>query len=118
TQAALTLDNARLLSERLEKERLARELAIARGVQRRLLPQQLPRLPGLQIVASSVPAQEVGGDYYDLLQLDDHRLAFIVADVAGKGTSAAFYMAELQGIFRALSPLNPDPVVFLTQANQ
>ena len=118
TQAALALDNARLLSERLEKERLARELAIARDVQRRLLPQQLPRLPGLQIVASSVPAQEVGGDYYDLLQLDDHRLAFIVADVAGKGTSAAFYMAELQGIFRALSPLNPDPVVFLTQANQ
>lgn len=118
TQAALALDHARLLNERLEKERLARELAIARDVQRRLLPQHLPRLPGLQIVASSISAQEVGGDYYDLLPLDDHRLAFIVADVAGKGTSAAFYMAELQGIFHALSPLSPDPVVFLTQANQ
>ncbi len=118
TQAALALDNARLLNERLEKERLARELAIARDVQRRLLPQRLPQLPGLQIVASSMPAQEVGGDYYDLLPLDKHRLAFIVADVAGKGTSAAFYMAELQGIFRALSPLNPDPATFLTQANQ
>ncbi|SHK79762.1 PP2C family protein-serine/threonine phosphatase [Rhodothermus profundi] len=117
-QAALALDNARLLNERLEKERLARELAIARDVQRRLLPQRLPRLPGLQIVAASISAQEVGGDYYDLLPIDTHRLAFIVADVAGKGTSAAFYMAELQGIFRALSPLNPDPAAFLVQANQ
>lgn len=117
-QAALALDNAQLLAERLEKERLARELSIARDVQRRLLPQRIPRLPNLNVVASSIPAQEVGGDYYDLLPLDGNRLAFIVADVSGKGTSAAFYMAELQGIFRALSRLTPDPPIFLTHANQ
>ena len=116
-QAALALDNAQLLAERLEKERLARELAIAREVQRRLLPQQIPRLPNLNVVATSIPAQEVGGDYYDLLLLDDNYLAFIVADVAGKGTSAAFYMAELQGIFRSLSRLTPEPTQFLTHAN-
>ena len=118
SQAALALDNARLFTERLEVERLERELSIAREVQQKLLPQTLPDMPGLSIAATSVPALEVGGDYYDFLQVDEHRLAIIVADVSGKGTSAAFYMAELQGIFKAVAQLAPEPGDFLQAANR
>ena len=117
-QAALALDHARLFAEQIEKERMTRELDIARGIQRKLLPQEPPRLRGVSISASSVAAQEVGGDYYDFLRLDEDRLAFIVADVAGKGTSAAFYMAEMQGIFQSASRLVQRPKDFLNLANR
>ena len=117
-QAVLALDNARLLEERIERERLAREMSIAREVQQKLLPQSLPAPEGLSIAAASVSALEVGGDYYDFIELEDDRLGFIVADVSGKGTSAAFYMAEMQGIFHSVSRLAPSPVDFLAHANQ
>ena len=117
-QAALALDNARLFEEQLEKERLSRELAIAREVQQKLLPQRIPDVDGVSLQASSVAALEVGGDYYDFLELDDDRLALIVADVSGKGTSAAFYMAEMQGIFHSLSHLVLSPADFLAHANR
>ncbi len=116
-QAAIALDNARLFEEQIEKERLSRELDIAREVQRKLLPHELPEVKGLTVAASSVSAHEVGGDYYDFLPLDENRLAFIIADVSGKGTSAAFYMAVLQGIFRSVSRLVPTPIDFLDHAN-
>ena len=116
-QAALALDNARLFEEQLERERLTRELDIAREVQRRLLPQHLPKLDRVALAAASVSAQEVGGDYYDFVLLPDDRLAFIIGDVSGKGTSAAFYMAELQGIFQSVSRLAPSPAAFLGHAN-
>ncbi len=118
TQAALALDNARFVEDRVEKERLAQELDIARAVQQKLLPQTLPRIAGLSVAATSTPALEVGGDYYDLVEVDDKRLAFIVADVSGKGTSAAFYMAELKGIFRSLLLSTRDPHAVLSQANR
>jgi len=117
-QASLALDNARLFEEQIEKERLARELDIAREVQKKLLPQRLPTFRGLSLAASSVPAHEVGGDYYDFIQLDNNRVAVIIADVSGKGTSAAFYMAELQGIFHSLSYLASTPTAFLNHANR
>ncbi len=117
-QAALALDNARLFQEQLEKERLARELAIAREVQLKLLPRKLPQMPGLSLHGASIPATEVGGDYFDARKLHNHQLAVIVADVAGKGTSAAFYMAEMRGIFHALTPLKAEPRDFICLANQ
>jgi serine phosphatase RsbU (regulator of sigma subunit) len=117
-QAAMAVDNARLLEEQIEKERLSRELVIAREVQRKLLPQDLPTVTGLTVAASSVSAQEVGGDYYDFVEIDEGTWAFIVGDVSGKGTSAAFYMAELKGIFLALSALTDSPGVFLDHANR
>lgn len=117
-QAALALENARLFEEQVERERLSQELAIAREVQGKLLPHNLPSIDDLSLAASSVPAQEVGGDYYDFVKLDDGRLAFIVADVSGKGTSAAFYMAEMQGIFQSVTHLAATPSEFLTHANR
>ncbi len=118
SQATLVLENARLLGAKIERERLANELAIARDVQQRLLPQTMPELPNLNLAASSVAAREVGGDYFDLLELGEGELAFIVADVSGKGTSAAFYMAEMQGIFQAVARIAPAPDVFLGHTNQ
>ncbi len=116
-QAALALDNARLFKEQIEKERLARELDIAREVQRKLLPQRLPRLDGVTLAAASVSAERVGGDYYDFVQLDDKRLCLVIGDVSGKGASAAFYMAEMQGIFQSVSRFAPRPIDFLRYAN-
>lgn len=117
-QAALALDHARLFEEQIEKERMERELDIARNVQRKLLPGCLPTVRGASLCASSISAQEVGGDYYDFNELSDGRMAFIVADVSGKGTSAAFYMAELQGIFQSGTRLSPEPTEFLSHANE
>lgn len=116
-QAAVAMDNARLFEQQIEKERLSRELAIAREVQMRLLPQSVPRMSGVSMAASSVSAQEVGGDYYDFVRLAENRLGIIIADVSGKGTSAAFYMAEMQGIFHSVSRLATSPVDFLSHAN-
>lgn len=118
SQATLVLENARLLEAKFERERLASELAIARDVQRRLLPQAMPKFSTLSLAASSTPAQEVGGDYYDLFELGEEKLAFIIADVSGKGTSAAFYMAEMQGIFQAVAQIAPDPHDFLCHVNK
>jgi len=118
SQATLVLENARLLELKIERERLASELSIAREVQKRLLPQRMPRLSNLSLAASSTPALEVGGDYYDLLEVDEGKLAFIVADVSGKGTSAAFYMAEMQGIFQSVTRISPNPSDFLYHVNQ
>ena len=115
--ASLALEYARLIESTIERERLARELAIAREVQLRLLPQDLPESEHLSMAASSSPSQEVGGDFYDMLELEDGKVAVIVADVSGKGTSAAFYMAILQGIFRSAARLTPNPREFLLQAN-
>lgn len=117
SQAALALSNARLFHEQLEAERITRELIIAREVQQRLLPKTLPCTEHFSCAALSIPAQEVAGDFYDVLQLDEHRLGLIVADVAGKGTSAAFHMAELKGAFQALARLAEDPSELLRKLN-
>ena len=117
-QAALALNNADLFAERIERERLEGELAIAREVQRRLLPQRLPQSAKVQLAAMSLPAQEVCGDYYDFVQINDTCFGVIVGDVSGKGTSAAFYMAELKGIFQSASRLTQSPAEFLTRANE
>lgn len=117
-QAALAIDNARLFEERIEKERLQRELAIAREVQRKLLPQFLPQIKGATLAASNEFAHEVGGDYYDVVSINPHVHNFIVADVSGKGTSAAFYMAELKGIYHSLSGRTTSPAELLAMANE
>ncbi|MFN3597876.1 MAG: PP2C family protein-serine/threonine phosphatase [Rubricoccaceae bacterium] len=116
-QAALALSHAQLFSDALERDRLARELQLAREVQQRLLPARLPRIPGLDVAAAERPAAEVGGDYYDALRLGDDCLGVIVADVSGKGAAAAFYMAQMKGIFQAASGLTRAPAAFLARAN-
>jgi sigma-B regulation protein RsbU (phosphoserine phosphatase) len=107
-----------LLREQAEKERLEEELRIARQIQMSLLPQDTVGLPGLRIAALCLPAAEVGGDYYDLLPLSDTRMGVLVADVSGKGTSAALYMAELKGLVLSLSRIHDSPARLLAEANR
>ncbi len=107
-----------LLQQKAEKERLEQELRIARDIQMSLLPQGPLRMPGLTLIAHCEPAREVGGDYYDVLPIDEHRLGILIADVAGKVTSAALYMAELKGLMLALSQLHRSPRALLIDANR
>jgi sigma-B regulation protein RsbU (phosphoserine phosphatase) len=106
-----------LLRQREEKRRLEEELRIAREIQMSLLPRGALHAPGLAITALCVPAREVGGDYYDIFHLDGGRLGLLVADVAGKGTSAALYMAELKGLMLALSKTIGSPKQLLIEVN-
>jgi serine phosphatase RsbU (regulator of sigma subunit) len=117
-QATIAIENSRLFNKSLERERLIREMMLAQEMQKKLLPQTLPQFSALELAASSTPAFEVGGDYYDVAQLDEHRLGIIVGDVSGKGVSAAFYMSEVKGIFQALSKLHHSPKSFLVKANE
>jgi serine phosphatase RsbU (regulator of sigma subunit) len=106
-----------LLQQKAEKERLEQELRIARNIQMSLLPQGPLIMPGLTLTAHCEPAREVGGDYYDFLPIDDHTLGILIADVSGKGTSAALYMAELKGIVLSLSQRHRSPRDLLIEAD-
>ncbi len=104
TQTALALENSqlteRIASEVAQRERLNRELEIAREVQERLFPQKLPSISGLDYCGACRPALGVGGDYYDFLLLPGDRLGIAIGDVSGKGIAAALLMASLQASLR------------------
>jgi sigma-B regulation protein RsbU (phosphoserine phosphatase) len=106
--AALTsiaLTNAWLFEREKERERLESELRLARDIQQSLLPQALPEMKGVEFAAVSMPSEWVGGDYYDVVQLDDERVLLCIADVVGKGVTAALTMSNLQAALRALVSL-------------
>lgn len=107
-----------LLHVQREKQRLDDELRIARDIQKSLLPASPPSVPGMTIADLCEPAREVGGDYYDFFDLGNGRLAVMVADVSGKGTSAALYMAELKGLMLALTKKEASPRRLLIEANR
>jgi serine phosphatase RsbU (regulator of sigma subunit) len=107
-----------LLQQKAEKERMEQELRIARNIQMSLLPQGPLLMPGVSLTAHCEPAREVGGDYYDFLPIDDHTFGILIADVSGKGTSAALYMAELKGIMMSLSQRHRSPRELLIEADR
>jgi len=115
--ASVAIENSRLLKESIEKERLEKELDVAREIQRKILPSKVPKYPGLQIASVFIPAFEVGGDYYDFFKMSETKLGFVIADVSGKGISAAFIMAEVKGIFESLSRTTDKPKEILIKAN-
>ncbi|MDT0631128.1 PP2C family protein-serine/threonine phosphatase [Rubrivirga sp. S365] len=98
------LETADRLGERIERERIEAEVALARGVQVRLLPARLPSVPGLDVAARWRPSRDVSGDTYEVADLGDGRLLVAVADVVGKGIGASLLMATLQAGFRLLRP--------------
>ena len=107
-----------LLQTAAEKKRLEEELRIARQIQMSLLPRGPLEMPGLGVTALCVPAREVGGDYYDFFRLGHDRLGVLIADVSGKGTSAALYMAELKGLMLSLSEIYQSPRELLLEVNR
>ncbi len=105
-QFALMIENARLNERVLDQEKMRRDLAMAADVQQRLLPERVPQSGKAAIAASSIPARTIGGDYYDFLDLKewgDEQLAIAMADIAGKGISAALLMAVVQASLRLIT---------------
>lgn len=100
-QVAFALENARLLERRAEEEGLRRELEMATEVQQRIFPERPPETDSLDLAGSCLPARGVGGDYYDFLLLEGDRVGLAVADVAGKGMSAALLMSIVQASLRS-----------------
>mgnify|MGYP005847349453 CR=1 FL=1 len=117
-QTSVAIENRRLLEDIIDGERYKQELAIAQQVQQSLLPRQLNINDDLEIDAFAFSAKEVGGDYYDLFAISPTLTYVIIGDVSGKGTSAAFNMAQMKGIFQSLALINPTPQQFMWYANQ
>jgi len=117
-QAVTSMENARLLKESIEKERLEQELKVAREVQLKLLPKAIPKIKGMEIDAFSLTANEVGGDYYDFVNITNDSLGVFIGDVSGKGISAAFYMAEMKGIIQSLTKNYNSPQELMVKINE
>lgn len=117
-QSGFAIENAHLLTELTRQERLKRELEIGRTVQQSLLPAEKPTVPGLDIDGTCLPATQVGGDYFDYFPLDDHTFGITIADVSGKGVSAAFYMAVVKGMMSSLTQIERSPARLLAELNK
>lgn len=117
SQASISIENFRLLSQAIANERYKEELKIAKRVQRALLPDELHKHSDFHLAAFSKAADEVGGDYYDTFKISEDSFAIIIGDVSGKGTSAAFHMSQMKGIFHSLVQLNLSAKDFLIHAN-
>ncbi|MGO8797383.1 MAG: GAF domain-containing protein [Candidatus Sulfotelmatobacter sp.] len=117
-QVAIAIENARLYEEIARQERrLERDLALARELQMRLLPQTLPKLAHLELAAKFTPARAIGGDLYDFIPYSLSRLGIAIGDVSGKGAPAAIYAALVSGILRSHAPIEPGPAEMLSAVN-
>src|SRR5881392_1931381 len=117
-QSAFALYNAIIYSEANEKKRLDHDLAIARDIQRILLPAEAPIVNGFEISGMNVPARQVSGDYFDYIKVDDERLGVAIADVSGKGIPASLIMAICRSVLRAEAARNPSPADVLRKVNR
>ena len=117
-QVAIAIENARLYEEIARQERrLERDLALARELQMRLLPQTLPKVAHLELAAKFSPARAIGGDLYDFIPYSLSRLGIVIGDVSGKGAPAAIYAALVSGILRSHAPIEPGPAEMLSAVN-
>jgi len=101
SQCAVAITNAKLYAEALEGERIAEQMRLAGVIQRRMIPQEAPVIPGLDIAATYIPCFDVGGDLYDFIKINDSCVAVAIADVIGKGIPAALMMSCFRGSVRA-----------------
>ena len=101
-----------------ERHQLESELELAQDVQKMLLPQEAPNIPGLEVAAFSRPAQIVGGDYFDFIDFGNGLHALAIADVAGHGVSASLHMAGIQALLRTLVPVNNSPADVMRQVHK
>lgn len=116
-EAASILDNARLVARERERQRLEQELTIARQIQQALLPHGLNDFPHLAVTGVHYPCHEVGGDYFDVFPVDEDRVAFLIADVSGKGLGAALLTTMLQGALSGMT-MGADPVKVFNHINR
>jgi serine phosphatase RsbU (regulator of sigma subunit) len=117
-QAAISIENARLYKSEVEKQKIERDLDLARKIQQGLLPQCIPDISGLDICGEMIPAMQVGGDYYDLIQISDSKLFVVVGDVSGKGLAASLYMTKLQTMIKLSCSDEKTPKEILIDINR
>ena len=117
TQSAQVVENARLMEEQKALEILQEELRLAREIQKKLLPKEPPRVAGYGVAGLSEPAKRVGGDYFDFLDLGQDKLGLCVADVSGKGITAALLMSNVQATIRSHGRLAPDVGACVSRSN-
>ena len=117
-EGILTDITERMEAERREQEARERDLQTARDVQRHLLPDRQPDVPEIEVDGLYVPSRHIGGDYYDFFELSPRRWAFVVADVSGKGASAALVMAACRMALRAEAPRFQSPAALLRAVNR
>ena len=117
-QAAYSLHHAQIYRQLTDKKRLDHDIEVAREIQRILLPSSAPQVEGFNCAALNIPAQEVSGDYFDFIQVDEHRWAVAVADVSGKGVPASLIMAMCRSVLRSKAPGNTSPAQVLREVNR
>jgi sigma-B regulation protein RsbU (phosphoserine phosphatase) len=100
-QVQASLENRFLLKQSLEKQRMEQDIAVAASIQQRIIPSELPRIDGYDMVGINIPSKSVGGDYYDCIPLPDGRYVFVIADVSGKGIPAALLVSSLNAYLSA-----------------
>ena len=115
---AIQIVNARFQEEQVNNLLMARDLQIAKNIQRSLLVKTLPQLPGFGLAGYCESARQVGGDFYDVVKLSDHSLLLVIADVMGKGIPAAMFAAILRSLLRALPELTNQPSGLLARVNR
>lgn len=104
--AIISMENRRLFREALEKQKMEEELDLAREIQRNLLPQKIPAYNNFDIAAVNVSSKQVGGDYYDIIELDENDCVVAIADVSGKGVPASLLMANMQAFLQVICRQN------------
>ncbi len=102
SQAVISLENARLFKEMLEKQRYEQELQVAKTIQKKLLPREIPQVKGYDLWGVNISSKEVGGDYFDVIPISEHEFALAIGDVSGKSVPAALLMANLQAGLRTI----------------
>ncbi|MCC6370794.1 MAG: PP2C family protein-serine/threonine phosphatase [Bacteroidia bacterium] len=98
----VAIENKKLYKEHIQRVKINKELELAQNMQHMLFPRQLPHTEALQIAAKYLPHEQVGGDYYDFIQLNNHEFIFCIADVSGKGVAAALLMSNIQATLHSL----------------
>jgi len=118
SQAAVALESARMHARLLEKQRVEQELEIAHRIQQNFLPSSFPKVPGVKLYASTLPAWETGGDFFDVVELGQGRVGAVIGDVSGKGVPAALYMVKALSEFRFHAPSAPGADKLLDALNE
>jgi len=118
SQAALSVENARLLYAAIEKERLDKELQVASDIQKLIIPQKKPQIPGMEVAAKYIPCKEVSGDFYDIIKVNDKEFIFVVADVSGKGIPGAMVVSTMQASLHAYLEYSTDLISVIAKLNE
>lgn len=116
-QAAIAIEREQLVQKEIVAQRYSEQLDTAHSIQYQFLPKSAPEIAGYQVYGTSTPAQQIGGDYFDFLQIDENRIGFVIADVVGKGVPAALLMANLRSTLRTVAFTGAWPEDLITQVN-